>query len=268
MNSQNIKKTIKSVKNTIDESINMLKTFKRKKYNGTNNVLEKSNGKPNNSLDKSNMLDDTQNKSGKSFVGLEPIGLSTDEPVANILSTSLSPVGQTTFNWTAKHSGLSKAKQNLNIIKKINKIANNSADTTDKGLTLLGGPEHTGYNQLLRTIGVPASNSVSNVLMNLTSANKNEVNVNNKTKKTNNLMQARMGALKTPQKQSFAGLIRDKGLKQITNSMRKNAERIRKSRHLEQAKGRWKPNELRGGKKTRKIKRSRKTHRSKRHQSK
>jgi hypothetical protein len=45
----------------------------------------------------------------------------------------------------------------------------------------------------------------------------------------------------------------------VTNSMRKNVERIRKAREVNQAKGWWKPNKSRGNGGTRMIKRSNRT---------
>ena len=78
-------------------------------------------------------------------------------------------------------------------------------------------------------------------------------------KASNNLMAARKAALGQPKVQAFGRESKAPGTNRVANSMRRNAERIRKARELNQAKGWWAPGKSRGGKVTRKLKRSNRT---------
>ena len=77
-------------------------------------------------------------------------------------------------------------------------------------------------------------------------------------KASNNLMAARKAALGQPKVMAFGREAKAPGVNRVANSMRRNAERIRKARELNQAKGWWAPGKPRGGA-TRKLKRGKKT---------
>jgi len=187
-------------------------------------------------------------------LALEALGLTSEAPAANIAVTAVTSPASSAFNSVVKRIGVPKAKLDTNLLHKLPDLnIREDHDLLDATISLVGKPEYLGYDNLARTLGIPPSDAVVNVFKNL-----------GENKTINNLNAIRAKSLQKPRQQAFAGLVKTPDVKKVTNSMRQNAERIRKSRGLKQANGPWNPRKVRGG--TKKLKRSKKTRRSKRHQ--